>query len=61
MNEKLKAAREARGWTPGQAAAYIGVDLHIYSGWEVCGIRPTERTIGVMCRLLRKSREELGF
>lgn len=60
-NARLKAAREARGWTPGQAATFIGVSLHVYSGWEVCGLRPTDRTIDVMCRLFRKSREELGF
>jgi transcriptional regulator with XRE-family HTH domain len=60
MNEKLKAAREARGWTKAEIARYLQISDNTYTPWEF-GTRPTERNLNKLCHLLRKSREELGF
>jgi transcriptional regulator with XRE-family HTH domain len=62
MNDKLKVAREARGWSVAQITAYLQLgDDSTYRQWEQGKCRPTERNINKLCALLRKSREDLGF
>jgi len=60
-NEKLKQAREARGWSQSQAAQYLqGITTDSISDWER-GRRPNERNINRLCALFRRTRRELGF
>jgi DNA-binding transcriptional regulator YiaG len=60
-NDKLKAAREARGWSQSQAAQYLqGITVSSFSDWEQ-GRKPNERNINRLCALFRKTRQELGF
>jgi DNA-binding XRE family transcriptional regulator len=59
-NTKLRAAREARGFTQAYVAQCLEVNPTTYKHWEG-GIRPNERNIAKLCRLFGKTREELGF
>lgn len=61
MNEKLKAARVARGWTIKQIASFIEAGESSYDAWEKGRSKPSERNIKKLCHLLKKSREELGL
>jgi DNA-binding XRE family transcriptional regulator len=61
LNEKLKAAREERGWSIPQAASQANVTDSTWRNWEVGGLNPSIKNIEKLSRLLRKSREELGF
>jgi transcriptional regulator with XRE-family HTH domain len=62
MNEKLKAARLARGWTIPQFATYL--QLHndqTYRQWEDGITKPSEQNRRKLCEWLKKTEEELGF
>jgi transcriptional regulator with XRE-family HTH domain len=62
MNERLKAAREARGWSMVQIASYLELmNDQSYRNWEHGRSRPSEKNLNKLCHLLRKSKEELGF
>lgn len=60
-NEKLKAARESRGWTKTQVATFLEVGEGTYAAWEEGKTTPSEKNRNKLCHLLRKSREELGL
>lgn len=60
-NEKLKAAREARGWTQEYVALSLQVDLRNYRRWESGRTQPALHNLEKLCRLLRKTKEEIGF
>lgn len=60
INEKLRAARLARGWKATQIAGYMEVDRSCYNSWER-GQRPSRRNICKLCAWLKKTPEELGF
>ncbi len=62
MSDKLKAAREARGWSIATIASYLELmNDQSYREWENGKARPTEKNLNKLCTLLRKTREELGF
>jgi len=61
MNNNLKTAREQRGWTQGYMATTLEIDLRSYRRWEHGETRPGLHNLEKLCRLLRKTREELGF
>jgi transcriptional regulator with XRE-family HTH domain len=60
-NDKLKRARESRGWSQSRAAQYLqGITVKSLSDWEQ-GRKPSERNINRLCALFRRTRQELGF
>jgi len=62
VNDKLKAAREARGWTMIQAATYLQLrDDATYRNWEHGRATPTVKNLNKLCALFHKTSEELGF
>jgi transcriptional regulator with XRE-family HTH domain/tetratricopeptide (TPR) repeat protein len=60
-NERLKRARESRGWSQAYVAAAIGTDEKSVGRWERGEHNPTPYYRQKLCELFGKSAEELGF
>lgn len=60
-NARLKAARKACGFTQMKMSDTLEIDCKTYRRWETGQMRPSLHNLEKLCRLLRKSREELGF
>ncbi len=59
--EKLRAARNARYWSQGRAAAEIGVDRKTYQRWESGETDPHPYGIEQACRAFEMTAWELDF
>lgn len=60
-NEKLIAAREARGWSQTKAAEKIGMSRVHYARLEVGTIIPHGSTVSLMCQAFQMSAVALGY
>lgn len=60
-NEKLIAAREARGWSQEVASEKIGMSRVHYARLEVGANTPHGSTVGLMCQAFRMSAADLGY
>jgi transcriptional regulator with XRE-family HTH domain len=60
-NERLKRARESRGWSQADVAAAVGTDEKSVGRWERGEHNPTPYYRKKLCELYNKSAEELGF
>lgn len=60
-NEKLIAAREARGWSQTKAAEKIGMSRGHYARLEVGTVVPHGSTIGLLCQAFHMSSVALGY
>ena len=60
-NFALRKAREDQGLTTRDVAKRLGVTIDTYRRWEQNVQQPTIRHKGKLCRLFKKSIEELGF
>jgi transcriptional regulator with XRE-family HTH domain len=61
MNEKLKAARNARRWSIAQISQYLEIHISSYKDWEAGRHQPVRRNLKKLCTLLKKTPQELGF
>src|SRR5450759_2765662 len=60
-NERLRKAREARGWSQHQLAEKIGVDLRTITRWETGETTPSAKLREELCLHFEMDEVALGF
>ena len=60
-NERLRRARHLRGWTQSDLAEAVGTDFETVSRWERGITMPSAYFRELLCSVLEKTPEELGF
>ncbi|MGH2478061.1 MAG: helix-turn-helix domain-containing protein [Ktedonobacteraceae bacterium] len=60
-NEKLKAARLAKGWSMRRAADAVRVGYRVWRYWEVEGRNPSLYNLEALMNVFKLSAEELGY